>query len=77
MVNKWSCKNPLTIEERRLIKEALDLNMNYREIGLHVGRHKSVVMREAKRLGDVSKYDAEMAQTHFEKKQRDKHKKVK
>jgi IS30 family transposase len=77
MVGKWSCANPLTIEERRLIKEGLDLNMNYREISEHVGRCKSVVMREAKRLGDISEYDPDKAQAHFEKLQRDKNKRIK
>lgn len=66
MVGKWSCNNPLTIEERRLIQEGLNLNMSYRQIGLHCGRAKSVVMRESKRLGDVHLYDADKAQTNFE-----------
>ena len=70
MVEKWSCINPLTIEERRLIKEGLDLNMTYREISLHAGRCKSVVMREAKRLGNIKDYDPDKAQAHFEEKQK-------
>lgn len=69
MVEKWSCINPLTIDERRLIKEGLDLNMSYREISIHAGRCKSVVMREAKRLGTCKDYDPDMAQAHFEDKQ--------
>ena len=69
MVQKWSCVNPLTIQERRLIKEGLDLNMSYREIALHANRCKSVVLREAKRLGDVNKYDPDKAQKNFEDKQ--------
>jgi IS30 family transposase len=75
MVGKWSCKNPLTIGERRLIKEGLDLNMSYQEIGQYVGRHKSVVLRESKRLGDTKKYDPDKAQEHFEQKQIAKRKK--
>lgn len=70
MVGNWSCFNPLTIEERRLIKEGLDLDMSYGKIALHVGRCKSVVMREAKRLGDIRKYDPEKAQENFEEKQK-------
>ncbi len=70
MVGKWSCINPLTIEERRKVKEALDLNMTYSEMSLHVGRCKSVVMRESKRLGDVKIYDPEKAQEDFEEKQK-------
>ena len=70
MVEKWSCINPLSIEERKLIKEGLDLNMSYREISIHVGRCKSVVMREAKRLGDIKIYDPEKAQENFEEKQK-------
>lgn len=69
MVAKWKSFNPLTIEERKLVKEGLDMNMCYREIGIHVGRAKSVVMRESKRLGDVKKYDPEEAQQDFERKQ--------
>jgi IS30 family transposase len=74
MVEKWSCINPLTLDERRLIKEGLDLNMCYREIGQHAGRSKSVVLRESKRLGDISKYDPDKAQKDFEEKQRKKRK---
>jgi len=68
MVNKWPCINPLTIEERRKIMEGLALDLSYRELGLHVGRLKSVVMRESKRLGDVKNYDADKAQQDFENK---------
>jgi len=66
MVGKWSSINPLNIEERRLIKEGLTLNMSYRQISLHCGRAKSVVIREAKRLGDIHLYDPDKAQKHFE-----------
>lgn len=74
MVGKWSCKNPLTIDERYKIKEGLDLGMSYREIGEHVGRNKSVVLRESKRMGIVNKYEPQKAQEDFEMKQRIKQK---
>lgn len=74
MVGKWSCRNPLTIEERRKIMYGLDYGMNYREIAEYVGRCKSVVIRESKRLGCVSKYNSEFAQIDFEDKQRAKRK---
>lgn len=66
MVTKWSVKNPLTIDERRKIQEGLELNMSYAQIALHVGRSKSAVLRESKRLGDTKNYDPEKAQSHFE-----------
>ena len=72
MVGKWSVKNPLTLSERIKIKEGILLGMCYREIAEHVNRHKSVVMREAKRLGPVEDYDAYKAQAHFERKQKEK-----
>ncbi len=70
MVGKWSCKNPLSISERHLIKEGLDLNMTYAELSIYVGRCKSVVLRESKRLGRFEDYDPEKAQKDFEYKQR-------
>lgn len=70
MVNKFKCRNPLTIEERRLIKEGLDLNMTYREIAIHANRSKTTVIREAKRLGDIEDYDPDEAQRHFEYRQK-------
>lgn len=70
MVGKWSCRNPLTFEEREKIKEGLDMQMTYRQLGEYVGRAKSVVMRESKRLGDIRKYDPKKAQQHFEMIQR-------
>jgi len=56
------------------MQEGLGLNLSYRELGLHVGRAKSTVMREARRLGDPAIYDAEKAQVDFEKKQMEKRK---
>jgi len=70
MVCKWMALNPLSIDERKKIKEGIDLNMSYRQIALHVGRCKSVVLRESKRLGKVSDYDPELAQADFESKQK-------
>ena len=67
MVSCWSVHNPLTFRERKLIKEAIDLDFSYREMAIHVGRAKSTVMREAKRLGDVSKYNPVRAQKDFER----------
>lgn len=68
MVNPWPCINPLTIEERRRIKHGLMINLSYSQLALHVGRHKSVVLREAKRLGDAADYDPDLAQKDFETK---------
>lgn len=70
MPGKWKAVNPLTIEERQLIKEGLDLNMSYSQLALHVGRCKSVVMRESKRLGKYQNYDPVKAQSDFEEKQK-------
>jgi IS30 family transposase len=46
------------------------MQMTYREIGEFVGRPKTTVIRESKRLGNVDKYDAEKAQNDFELKQK-------
>jgi IS30 family transposase len=70
MVAKFKVKNPLTIEERRKIKEGLALQMSYSELALHVGRCKSVVMRESKRLGYPWDYEPDLAQKNFEAKQK-------
>jgi len=69
MVSKWQVKNPLTIEERRKIKEAIDLGLSYSEMALFVQRPKTTVTRESKRLGKFTHYDPEKAQEDFEKKQ--------
>ena len=71
MVAKWIANNPLTIEERKKVKEGIDLRMSYREIAIHVGRAKSTVMREAKRLSPYPwNYDPDLAQADFEAKQK-------
>lgn len=75
-MNRWQVKNPLTIEERSLLQEGLKLQLNYRELGEYVGRCKSTVLREARRLGDPSVYDAKKAQNDFETKQIEKRKRV-
>lgn len=69
MVGKWSVRNPLTLAERRKLAKALKMNMTYAQISVYVGRCKSVVLRESKRLGGVENYHPEEAQTDFEKKQ--------
>jgi len=69
MVELWMVKNPLTIEERRKIKRAIDLGLSYSGMALFVERPKSTVIRESKRLGKFIDYDPEKAQKHFEKKQ--------
>lgn len=70
MIWKWKVKNPLTIEERKKIKEGIDLHMSYREIAMHVNRSKSTIIRECKRLGSVMDYHPVKAQKHFEEKQK-------
>lgn len=70
MVNKWICRNPISIQERKKIEEGIKMQMTYREIGEFVGRPKTTVIRESKRLGNVDKYDAEKAQNDFELKQK-------
>lgn len=72
MVSRWSVNNALTIEERIKLKEGLDLGMCYREIGKYVGRHKSTMVKEAKRLGTPENYDPIKAQEDFERKQKEK-----
>lgn len=76
MVGKWSVKNPLTIEERIKIKEGLDLNLSYSQLAVFVGRYKSTVMREAKRLGTPEEYDPFEAQRNFEQGQIDKYRRI-
>jgi IS30 family transposase len=70
LVSIWKARNPLTIEERRKIKEALDLGLSYRQIGKYVGRSFTTVRRETKRLGSYKNYDPELAQKDFEEKQK-------
>ena len=71
MVNKWIAINPLTIEERRKIKEGIDLGLSYSQLAIHVGRPKSTVMRESKRINRCPwNYDPELAQKDFEAKQK-------
>ncbi len=66
---------PLSIDERRKIKEGLDMDMSYSQIAIHVGRCKTVVMREAKRFGHFSLYNPKKAQEDFESKHKLKGKK--
>lgn len=67
---KWIAINPLSIEERFKIKEGLDLDLSYSQLAIHVGRCKSVVLRESKRLGKAENYDPLKAQADFEAKQK-------
>lgn len=76
LVSKWAVKNPLTIEERKKIKEGLEMDLSYGELSSYVGRDKSTVMRESKRLGSYKDYDPEKAQEHFEKLQKEKREKI-
>ena len=70
MVGIWRSINPLTLHERRLIKQGIDLGMSYGQLAKHVGRCKSVVMRESKRLGKPWDYNPDKAQKDFEAKQK-------
>ncbi len=70
MPGRWIAINPLSIDERLKVKEGLELDLSYSQLALHVGRCKSVVMREAKRLGKPEEYDAHKAQADFEAKQK-------
>lgn len=63
-------KLPVSFEERKKIKQGHDLGLSYRELALHVGRCKSVVLRESKRLGEREDYDPILAQKNFESKQK-------
>lgn len=64
--NPWSVKNPLTFDERLKIAIGLSEGLSYGQLAKYVGRCKSVVMRESKRLGDANKYNPELAQKNFE-----------
>ena len=75
MISKWQCKNALTHYQRVLLEQAIIKGLSYREIAEYVGRPKSTVMREAKRLGKPNDYNANEAQADFENKQFNKRKK--
>ncbi len=68
MVSIWAAINPLTLEERIKVKEALSNGLSYSQMALHVGRCKSTVLRESKRLGKIKNYDPDLAQKDFEEK---------
>jgi IS30 family transposase len=70
MVSIFKGKNHLTIDDRKKIQEGIALGLTYREIGETINRAKSVIIREAKRLGDFQDYEAEKAQSNFESKQK-------
>jgi|GEM_PF-6090576 IS30 family transposase len=69
-MEKWSCRNPLTIEERKIIQQGIESGLSSRQIGKEIQREKSIILRESKRLGDLKNYKAELAQQHFEDTQR-------
>lgn len=69
-MEKWSCRNPLKLEDRQKIQEGLQLGLSSREIARMIHREKTVILRESMRLGDREKYDAILAQIHFETTQR-------
>ena len=69
MVNKWKCKNPLTLSDRKNISQGICLGWSYGMIASDISRCKSVVIREVKRCGQFHLYDAEKAQADFEHKQ--------
>ncbi len=68
MPQKWPSRNPLTLSDRKKLKEGLDMNLSYRQLANHIGRTKSTAMFEAKRLGSYKDYDPEKAQKDYEKK---------
>ncbi len=77
MVCEWSAYRPLTLTERHKIKEALVADMSYSQMAIYVGRPKSTVMREAKRLGDIRKYSPIKAHEDFLQKHDNKKRKKK
>lgn len=70
MPGKWIANNPLSFHERELVEEGIKLNLSYSQIAKHVGRCKSVVMRESKRIGTPDEYTALKGQADFEEKQK-------
>lgn len=67
---RWHVKNPLQLHERELIKVGLDLGLSTRQLALYVGRSRTSVVRESKRLGCKELYDPKKAQEDFERKQK-------
>lgn len=71
MVGKWSCKNPLNIEERILIQKGIENNMTYKQISESCKRPVTTIKNECKRrCKELSEYNAYKAQEDFEMKQR-------
>ena len=68
-MNKWSCKNPLTLQQRKEIQDLESRGFSSREIGGMLSRAKSTILRELKRLGIDVEYDPDKAQQDFERKQ--------
>ena len=53
----------LTLDQRYEIEDGLEKNMSFTEIGLRIGKDKSVISREIKRNSDqrYNRYRAELA----------------
>jgi IS30 family transposase len=68
MIKRYKVKNPLTLEERKKIKEGLESFLTFKQIADTLGRAKSTVLRESKRLGR-GRYDPVKAHKDFRKKQ--------
>lgn len=66
----------MTLEERMKIKEGLEKNLSYSQLAVFVGRNKSTVLRESKRLGSPKQYDPVEAQKNFEEGQVEKYSKI-
>ena len=69
MVCKWMVNNPLTLDERKKIKECIDLKMSYGKMSKVIGRAKSTLLHEVQRRGGFESYDPVEAQMDFENKQ--------
>lgn len=69
MVYKYKVKNHLTLKERQEIRKGIDADLSYLKIAESLGRAKSTVLRECKRLGDPQRYDPLKAHQNFKKKQ--------
>lgn len=76
MFVRWACRNPVNINERKAIEKGLRDGLTYTEIGKLIDREKTTVRREANRLGSFQNYNAEKAQEHFERLQKEKPAKI-
>lgn len=60
----------MTYENRRRIKELLDMGFSVPEIAKKIGVHHDTIYKELDRCGGASQYDPDMAQTDAEKKRK-------